>query len=73
MEYQYPFFKDGAFLPDGMSLADYMYEVYKRGWFLDANGNPYATNIIVSEDTPTGEMEVGNGWVNPATDVCQIW
>lgn len=73
MEHQYPFFKDGAFLPEGLSMADYMYEVYRRGWFLDANGNPYATNIIVSEDTPVGEMEVGNGWVNPATDVFQVW
>lgn len=73
MEYQYPFFKEGAYLPAGLSMADYMYEVYKRGWFLDPNGNPYATNIIVSEETPTGEMEVGNGWVNPTTDVLKVW
>lgn len=30
MEYQYPFFKEGAYLPAGLSMADYMYEVYKR-------------------------------------------
>lgn len=73
MEYQYPFFKEGAYLPAGLSMADYMYEVYKRGWFLDPNGNPYATNIIVSEEEPTGEMEVGNGWVNPTTNVLKVW
>lgn len=74
MEYQYPFFKEGAnYLPDGMSMADYMYEVYRRGWFLDPNGNPYATNIIISEEIPTGPMELGNGWINPTENVLKVW
>lgn len=75
MDYQLPFFQDGAsYLPENLSLADYMYEVFKRGWFLDPDGNPYATNIIVSEANPPAEKQlVGNGWVNPATDDFKIF
>ena len=74
MEYQYPFFRAGAaYLPEGMSMADYMYEVYKRGWFLDPNGNPFATNIDVSTTEPGDPKDIGDGWYNPDDGTLKVY
>lgn len=72
VEKQHPFYQTGSGLPNGYSLADYMWEVFQAGW--PSGGGTATPNIvIVSTTAPTGLIVDGTGWINPTDNVFKIY